>query len=48
MDAKTAEAKLRHVFENAVPFNKVVGMKVEFGRPERAEAALRHAAGTDR
>ena len=29
MDAKAAEAKLRHVFENAVPFNKVVGMKVE-------------------
>jgi uncharacterized protein (TIGR00369 family) len=29
VDAKAAEAKLRHVFENAVPFNKVVGMKVE-------------------
>jgi uncharacterized protein (TIGR00369 family) len=34
MDAKTAEAKLRHVFENAVPFNKVVGMKVESVDPD--------------
>ena len=28
-DQIAAEAKLRHVFENAVPFNKVIGMKVE-------------------
>jgi uncharacterized protein (TIGR00369 family) len=29
IDKDAAEAKLRHVFEHAVPFNKVVGMKVE-------------------
>ena len=34
IDQKAAEAKLRHVFENAVPFNKVVGMKVESVDPD--------------
>ena len=32
-DQMAAEAKLRHVFENAVPFNKLVGMKVESADP---------------
>ena len=34
MDAKAAEAKLRQVFETGVPFNKVVGMKVESVDPD--------------
>ena len=33
-DQMAAEAKLRHIFENAVPFNKVVGMKVESVDPD--------------
>lgn len=33
-DQKAAEAKLRHIFENAVPFNKVIGMKVESVDPD--------------
>ena len=35
--------KLRHVFENAVPFNKVVGTEGRVRRPGGAQAALRHA-----
>ena len=42
------EAKLRQVFEEHVPFNKVIGLKVESTDPGRAEAALRHAPRTDR
>ena len=42
------EARLRQVFEEHVPFNKVIGLKVEFDRSRRAEAALRHAPRTDR
>ena len=42
------EAKLRQVFEEHVPFNKVIGLRVESTDPGRAEAALRHAPRTDR
>ena len=34
MDVTAAEARLRHVFESAVPFNKVIGMKVESVDPD--------------
>jgi uncharacterized protein (TIGR00369 family) len=36
-DVKSMEAKLRHVFEENVPFNRVLGLKVESIDPEAAK-----------
>ena len=43
-DAETLEAQIGRTFEQMIPFNRVLGLKIDFARSQGAPLEVRHAA----